>query len=252
MFDVSSETTNLYGQNDIFPAVSREVDPSDSMANGDRGHYFSVGASALTSIRLALDTLRVEHANVHRVLDYACGYGRVLRWLRAAFPEAYIKGVDADRASAEAASALVGNGEAAQLDIRLTESLGDSFDLIWVGSLFTHLNAIETTRVLRYLRSHLSPTGVLVFTTHGLDVFQRVKSGERTYELEPDGIEILLDGFDKTGYGYADYPLQSGYGISVTRPIVINRLAVDSGLFPFFFRPHHWDNHQDVFACTLY
>lgn len=239
----------MYGQDELFKSVSRTIIPSDSMFAQSESHYYSVGASAMSSIYLAMDLLNVKAGNVSRVLDYACGYGRVIRWLRAAFPEAYIKGVDADRASAEAAAAL--NVETAHLDTTLSQRLGDKFDLIWVGSLFTHLMSSETARILRYLRSHLKDTGIIVFTTHGLDVFERVKAGERTYELEPAGIEALLDGFTKVGYGYADYPLQSEYGISIARPVVINRLSVENGLFPFMFRPCGWDNHQDVFACTV-
>ncbi len=203
----------------------------------------------MSSIFKALDLLNIDRDDVKRVLDYACGYGRVLRWLRAAFPGAYIKGVDADRASAEGAALL--GVETAHLDVTLSKGLGDKFDLIWVGSLFTHLMESETARILRYLRRHLSETGVVVFTTHGLDVAARVKAGERDYGLEVSGSEALLDGFSKVGYGYADYPLQSEYGISVVRPVVMSRIAIDRGLFPFMFRPMGWDNHQDVFACTV-
>jgi SAM-dependent methyltransferase len=212
-------------------------------------HYYSVGASAMSSIYTALDLHKVETGNVRRILDYACGYGRVLRWLRAAFPEAYIKGVDADRASAEAAAVL--NVETAHLDITLAERLGDKFDLIWVGSLFTHLTSTETARILRYLRSHLSDSGIIVFTTHGVDVFERVTAGERDYGLDAGGVEALIDGYTKVGYGYAGYPSQQGYGISIARPVIMNQLAVNSDLFPFMFRQQGWDNHQDVFACTV-
>lgn len=238
----------LYGQDELFESVSRVIIPTDSMFAQNTDHYYSVGASAMSSIYMALNLHKVEPGNVRRILDYACGYGRVIRWLRAAFPDAYIKGVDADRASAEAAAVL--NVETAHLDITLSERLGDKFDLIWVGSLFTHLMSTETARILRYLRSHLSDSGIIVFTTHGVDVFERVTSGERNYGLDAVGIEALLDGYTKVGYGYADYPAQAEYGISIARPVIVNQLAVNCGLFPFMFRPQGWDNHQDVFACT--
>jgi hypothetical protein len=58
-------------------------------------HYFSVRLSALRAIEGA-----IAHSNanfdVGRILDFPCGYGRVLRFLRARFPAASITAYDID------------------------------------------------------------------------------------------------------------------------------------------------------------
>ena len=53
-----------------------------------------------------------------------------------------------------------------QEDIRRV-SLDQFFDLIWCGSLFTHLDRDRWPAFLGFFADHLSPGGVLVFTTHG-------------------------------------------------------------------------------------
>jgi SAM-dependent methyltransferase len=248
-FDSDVPMSALYGQAALFERVSKQVLPTDSMYAGNPVHYFSVGASAMAMIARALELADVPINSVERVLDYACGYGRVLRWLRAAFPNAYVKGVDANLPSVEAAAAL--NVDTEHLDISLSKRIGDKFDLIWIGSLFTHLTATETGRVIRYLRNHFSDNGILLCTTHGVDVINRIESGERNYGLDADGIATVIKSYKGTGYGYADYPRQLNYGISVARPVAMNQLITTSGLFPFMFRAQGWDNHQDVFACTI-
>lgn len=87
----------------IFPHVNKNVAPGDGMLGEDESHYFAVGASAISCIRSAFLTAQKQRQSVKSVLDYACGYGRVLRWLKAEFPEARLLGVDADPKAASAA-----------------------------------------------------------------------------------------------------------------------------------------------------
>lgn len=59
----------------------------------------------------------------------------------------------------------------------------------------------------------------------------------------------MLEGWQASGYGYADYPHQHRYGISAVRPIAMIRLLADRGLLPIMFQAAQWDYHQDVHAC---
>jgi SAM-dependent methyltransferase len=58
-------------------------------------HYFYCGRSALGAIRLALAAAGTS--KVRSILDLPCGHGRVLRVLKAAFPEAELHACDLDR-----------------------------------------------------------------------------------------------------------------------------------------------------------
>lgn len=243
--------SKLFGRNETFANVPKEIAPGDGMLQpGDQEHYFVVGASASAAINDALRTARIAPKNISRVLDYACGYGRVLRWLKADFPAAYLVGVDADPKAARAAGNVVGV-ETRALDITLAGGLGDPFDLIWVGSLFTHLPAQETARVLRYLRGHLTNIGVLVFTTHGAIVEQRLSSRTRIYGLAEDAVDTVLLGVSQSGYGFAGYPHSPSYGISIARPSRMIAMLEAEGMRSIMFKDQGWAAHQDVYASRL-
>ena len=242
----------IYGEDDLFKDVNRHILPEDSMLEGIPGdyimrtRYFSVGASAISVIRQVLQAQDRHISDVKRVLDYACGFGRVHRWLRVAFPRAVVRGVDADAPSVAGAKQL--GVDAETLDLALNDDLG-KFDLIWIGSLFTHLSYEESARTLKFLRRQLSPSGALIITTHGTDVVERINAGA-PYGLETDGLKSLFETFKRTGWGYADYPDHDGYGISLSSPDVTMKLLSDCDMIPFFFRAKGWDKHQDVYACT--
>ena len=242
----------IYGEDDLFRDVERRILPEDSMLEGTRGdhimrtRYFSVGASAIAVIREVLRAQVRTMNDVREVLDYACGYGRVHRWLRIAFPQAIVRGVDADAPSVAGANHLGFDAEI--LDLALKDDLG-KFDLIWIGSLFTHLSYEESVRTLKFLRRQLSAGGALILTTHGSDVFERIRSGA-TYGLKSDGLKVLLQKFHETGWGYVDYPDQEGYGISLASPEVAMKLLLDCDMTPILFRAVGWDKHQDVYACA--
>src|SRR5687768_9851717 len=72
--------------------VVQEVLPNDPMYGYSPDSYFEAGSRALRCIRLAL--VAAEHDSVTNVLDFACGGGRVLRYLKAAYPEAALTACD--------------------------------------------------------------------------------------------------------------------------------------------------------------
>jgi SAM-dependent methyltransferase len=235
-----------YDVQDMRP-LARDIAPGDGMYDSSNvQHYFAVGESALDNIKEALRLIGKE-SSVASVLDYACGYGRVLRWLYAYFPN--VLGVDADKKAVEAAHKAVGARTKVQ-DISLATPIGETFDLIWVGSLFTHLPRDEVGRCLTYLSSHLNKDGCLVFTTHGDLVAKRLALKERAYGLGELGIASLSSDYQKTGYGFASYPKLTGYGISCTTTLNCMDLIRDNGLTPIMFKAAGWAKHQDIYAVT--
>src|SRR4051812_20897648 len=66
---------------DLLRRVDLRVDPHDAMHVGDGEHYLRVGLSAMRCIRAA------TAGTPRRILDLPCGHGRVLRMLRAAYPD---------------------------------------------------------------------------------------------------------------------------------------------------------------------
>jgi hypothetical protein len=104
-------------------------------------------------------------------------------------------------------------------------SLPQRFDLIWCGSLITHIEEQATVDLLRFFHDHLSDHGLCVFTTHGQRFIELVRSKKRTYGLTEEAQHKILREFQTKGYGYADYQNQSGYGISAVSRSRIVELA---------------------------
>jgi hypothetical protein len=60
-------------------------------------------------------------------------------------------------------------------------SFEDDFDLIWSGSLFTHLDTDRFVGFLKLFESCLTIEGLLVFTTNGRHTYEMLR------RLLPDG-----------------------------------------------------------------
>jgi len=74
--------------------MNRNISPDDDMYQGNDDHYFGVAESALQCIDAALQHAKRDRKKIKKILDLPCGYGRVLRILRAAFPRARIVACD--------------------------------------------------------------------------------------------------------------------------------------------------------------
>src|SRR5262245_34363542 len=78
-------------------SITIDISPYDEMFAGDRDHYFHVGQSALECVRRCIVAARRSEQTIARILDLPCGHGRVLRFLRAAFPAAIVTACDLRR-----------------------------------------------------------------------------------------------------------------------------------------------------------
>lgn len=230
--------------------VSEEIASGDEMFTGNREHYLAVGRSALRCIELALLAARRSPAEVKNVLDLPSGHGRVLRVLRAAFPDASLTACDLAREAVDhCAAAFAARPVYSSPDLRKLELPG-RFDLIWCGSLFTHLDEPRWVELLELFAGALEPRGVLVFTVHGRALLERVRTGW-DYGLPVETLRRLARDFERRGFGYADYAGQPDFGISVSsRSFVLSLLERHPELRVVGFTERGWDDHQDVVACA--
>lgn len=217
------------------------------MFRGHTGHYFRAGRDAVRAIVLAM--LSAKKAQATRILDMPCGHGRVLRFLQSAFPEASLTACDIDRevvdfcAQTFGATAIYSSEDLDGVELKST------FDLIWVGSLFTHLDRHHWDALVRLLVPSLERNGLLVFTTHGRFAAMNLAAG---FEYHPDPAiqRMLLDEYVATGFAYRPYELNTSYGVSLSSPrwIMSQLMSIDS-LRLVSFTEMGWDDHQDVVCC---
>ena len=117
--------------------------------------------------------------------------------------------------------------------------------------LLTHFGADQWREHLRQFAERLTPTGVLVFTAHGLLALDKLETGEKDYGLPAADVTRLCDRTLAEGFGYADYTDTPGYGISVSQPAWIRALiARETDLQVLAIHESAWDQHQDVVICS--
>ena len=214
------------------------------MHRGNDRHYFELGREALELIQKALTSEPTT------ILDLPCGYGRVLRWLRAAYPAARITACDLNRAGVDFCAAtfeavpVYGSKDPAEVQ------LGDQvFDLIWVGSFFTHLAPHRWTEFLRLFASHLAPDrGRLLFTTGGPAVVERTRMRDRLGVAKAHEQQIVAD-FDRDGVGFSEHRPGSEWGLTRASEDWVREMVADTSLTVLDYQPHGWGKRQDVFVA---
>lgn len=227
-------------------SIDLTISPNETMYNE---WYFQIGRSAADNIALAV--LSSQLTEVRNILDLPCGHGRVLRHLVKLFPNATIDACDLDEDGVLFCANTFG-ARPIKSEEELTSVLFDKlYDLIWVGSLFTHTSHDKTRRWLTHLTKFLTQSGILIATFHG-------RWSEHVHQVAPyiraSSWQVITEEYAKSGYGYADYQnsesheYQVGsYGISLAKPHVLIRDIEDiAGIRLLLYRERAWADHQDV------
>lgn len=225
-------------------SVSRTIMEGDSMYSGNIPHYFGVGESAARCIQASL--LLADRSDPKTILDFASGAGRVLRWIRALYPDARIVASDIDKRGLDFCAKEFNSEPWASNPDFLSLRPPCRFDLIWCGSLLTHINERSGRDLISSFCDWLSPGGIALVTSLGRKAIFNKKRGSNKY-LSSDLFENIAKDYKGGRYGFAEYPGQNGYGISV--------VSLHWALEQIYNRPdisvlavseHVWDNHHDT------
>lgn len=106
---------------------------------------------------------RLAASSVRRVLDFGCGVGRSLPFLREAFPEAEVWGFDP---SAECASAAQSRAPSARVVSDWTMVDTASFDCVLAANVFHHVPLHARLAELERCGTLLAPEGSLFVFEH--------------------------------------------------------------------------------------
>jgi SAM-dependent methyltransferase len=217
--------------------IDLTISPQDDMfVAGQHQQYLSVGISALKVISEGM--LLARKTSFRNVLDVPCGYGRVTRHLVKFFPDSEIFVSEIDKAKQKFCAATFGAHEI-DLSPDLAGAPARHFDLIFVGSLLTHLNARLSVGALHYLLKALSESGLLIFTTSGRHGTAVAGVAEH---LEPRTLHSFLH----KGFGYEGSPT---YGDSRMAPSwVLRALESTPDARVLGHKEQGWAGLQDVFV----
>jgi SAM-dependent methyltransferase len=228
-------------------SYSTVVSPNDHMWATSPRYYYEIGLSAMSCITRGIELASVTPTSI---LDLPCGHGRVCRMLRAAFPNAHITACDLDRdgvtfcAEQFDAEPVFGREDIREL------SLPRTFDLIWCGSLFTHLDRDRWQHFLEFFASHLKPGGVLVLTTHGRQPVQWMLDGTFNYGLTRQEQHALVEGYATEGFAYVT-PANQEFGLSLSSLAFVSaQIEQLASMKLIGLQEAGWAGHQDVVTCV--
>jgi trans-aconitate methyltransferase len=202
------------------------VHPSDEMhatlrqlglaADAAEFEYLRSGREPLQLLEHVLRRAGTRCAEQASLLEFACGYGRLTRWLVHALPAARVHASDimpeavAHVRASHGVHAFVSDTQPEHVE------LGGPHDLIWVGSLFSHLPEPRFRAWLARLGASLSPRGLLAFSTHGESLQAADARNERGFVFEPHSENQRL--------------VSTEYGTTYVRPATVAAWTRELGL----------------------
>jgi SAM-dependent methyltransferase len=240
-----------YSKYNNYPGLKGRISYNDTMFAGDIKHYMEVGESAIENIENVLKQANKTFDSLKSILDMPSGHGRVLRLLATKVSPEKITACDIDVDGIEFCEKEFGCRKLLSSNDFSKIRFSEDYSLIWVGSLFTHLNKAAFASLLKLLFNSLEIDGILVFTAHGkysVEIFERYWTSQSI----PISSEQLQKELIKTnGFYYAPYYNTQDYGISISLkhyviPLIESLFEGRAKLITY--KEKGWDNHQDVFA----
>ena len=218
-----------------YPELLGRVHPNDSLmftrtAAGRRA-YADAGLSAVRGIEAGLTAAGRSWSTVGSMLDFGCGYGRVGRWLSLYLPPQRVTVTDVDDAAVAFCRREFGFA-GFTVSTELAGSTLGRYDLVWAGSVFTHLPHEQGSELAAHLVAAIEPGGVLVFSTQG----------ERSLEVSDAADDVRAE-FVSNGSSYRPYAHYDGddYGLTWhTEAYVDTMLALDEPIERVMFAPAAW------------
>ncbi len=221
------------------------------IADGPEGdaHYRAVGLSAVANIEASLAAACRSWDDIRTCLDMGCGFGRVQRHLAARLDPRSITACDIEeeavRFCAEefGAEPLVSEFDLARL------RLPRAYDLVWAGSLFTHIPPADAFALMGVLAGALNPGGVMVFTTQGPTCLEHLQAYGPVFPPREADYRNAVAGAGEYFSPYED--ATPGYGITLYRRdhFESRMAAVQGGCLRLLrYAERGWDNHQDCWG----
>ena len=158
-------------------------------ARGTIPEFLDGGQRTVDDIEAALASIGRSLGQSREFLDFGCGCGRLALALRARRPDLRITGCDVDaRAVRWCEQNLEWGRWVVNAPLPPLPFADRSFDLVWGGSVFTHLDADRQDRWLRELRRILTPDGILLASVHGSACWEPRLPSRAVAKLKREGM----------------------------------------------------------------
>ena len=169
------------------------------------------------------------------------------RYLRAAFPEAELHVGDLWTEATEwtarqfRADIIAGNAD-------FSARFAARYDVIFCGSLLTHLPEHLSIKLLDFLTEHLAVGGIALVTACGRKNLEWEKSHFNAKVFStPEHLAALTQDYFEGRFAFTPYPGQTDYGRSFTPVSWFHNYVVKRpDLVMTRFSERAWDDNQDV------
>ena len=143
-----------------------------------------------------------------RVLDFGCGWGRVIRFFLRDVAPGNLVGVDIDERAVSAARATNRWCRFVRSEVLPPSCFDDeSFDLVYAYSVFSHLSEEAHLRWLEEFKRVLAPGGVVLLTTLGRSFIERSSTwaGDQRADFTADWQRIAGESIPDTEAAISAY-----------------------------------------------
>ncbi len=238
-----SRAENRYRRHRVDGSTHENDDMLDRRNPNTRAHYFEVGQGALSLLFRAM--ILCEMPTIENVLVLPCGYGRELRHFVNAFPKANFSACEIEGAKVDYCARQFGATPVTSSVDFDTLTFDRSFDVIWSGSLLTHLPEPRYRAALSLFSRALAPGGIALVTLQGRNT-PHFQEAEFAY-MGQDRMHEAVKTFADSGWAFAPYPGEDDYGITFALPsVVLTYLEQDPTVSCRGYIERGWDDHQDV------
>jgi SAM-dependent methyltransferase len=208
-------------------------------ANASFSQYYNVALQQHDAAQHVLRALFPGRAEQVSVLDFACGFGRLLRLLSLGLPRENLHAAEVQAEALDFVCERYGATGHASPGAPAQFQPGRTFEFIWVASLFSHLPQALFDGWLARLVACLAPDGVLCFSVHDQCL---VPEGH----VFPDGGFLFWpqsenDGLDTASYG-TTYVNEAHVAGAIAR-------ACGPG-HPYFRIPRGLAHEQDLYVVA--
>jgi SAM-dependent methyltransferase len=229
---------------------------------GDAAMRFGLAASRIFK-ELYERTAGRELSACKQVLDFGCGWGRIMRFLLKDIDPSKLRGIDVSDEMIAFCEKEFRWGTFTRNDpFPPTQFPAESFDFIYALSVFSHLSEDAHRKWLEEFKRILAPGGVLIATTWGRELITRCRDSRGAKDLTSishhfPGLFVDTDrwlaGYDAGGFCFDSS--RAGYG---ERSDWLGETCISAGYvmkhWPAYFDYLDYIGqgaHRDVFAQNI-
>lgn len=149
----------------------------------------------------------LEHCNI---LDYGCGWGRMLRLFYKSTPYTRLYGADPWDISVDACKK-----HNLKCNLGISQWVPDSlpfgdtvFDFVYSFSVFTHISFRSANAAMQTIRKRIDKNGLLAITIRPVEYWKLHQRG-RDKNLDADA---ATEEFERNGFSFVPHPAKSQFG----------------------------------------